>query len=397
MLWLNSKQDRPDFKWFQNFMVDRMREGIRVERPIDKEAEALQLADEAATVLRSEYGIDNPNSPKQVIAFMESLDDDTVRKYCIKEDGKLSSAADGLVPLADLGVDWALQILKYRTNNGIITNITSVMSCSDLNGLIHPEVSFQKTNRISYKVPALMNINKEHLWTMVRPYKEGDYIWSADVKNQEPWIMAHITKAKRLIELAEEANESGGSIYKAVYNDIFKHPIESEEAYAEMKVAWNMLTYGGSLQGLQKRCSIIDASAVYNYFNSIKELKDWRGRTFAMKRSGVQGVPTVFGTMVYTDKVGGALQRSLMDLPIQGTGADILALLVKHINDQTVQLGISDYIKVYYTRHDEIIFEVDKAWQDEIGADSVRDEIANLTEHRIDDWVPFRVDVEQLV
>ena len=402
MLWLNSKTDRPDFEWFTKFLLKRCEEGIRVKRPLEAEEDALRLSKEAADVLLAEYGIENPNSPKQILAFIASCGDPFVIDCCTEEiagrkTGKLTSKEDALAKLAAAGYKWALQILKYRDSYGIVKNIRSVMECADKNSLVHPEISFQKTNRVSYKAPAITNINKQILWQMVQPTKEGNYLWSADIKNQEPWIMVHLTGAKQLIDLAEKASEgAGGSIYKAIYEDIFGTSIVSEEAYSEMKTAWNMLTYGGTLQGLRESCRIIDADRIYQYFNGIKELKAYRSRTYALKTRGVQSVETVFGTTVYTDKNGGALQRSLMDLPMQGTGADILAFLVKHITDETEKLGISEYIKVYFTRHDEVILEVDKDWQDENGAECVAETIAELTSHRVDDWVPFKVDVKQL-
>ena len=397
MLWLKSETDRPDFEWFKTFLDNRSHEGIRVERPVEKEKEAAQLANEAAKALLDECGIENPNSPKQIVSYMESLCDSDVFECCADpRTGKLSSAADGIATLAEIGHKWAMQLLKYRGNNSILKAVTSVMSCADVNGLIHPDISFQKTNRISYTSPALMNINKEILWYTVKPMKAGNYLWSADIKNQEPWILAHLTGATKLIELAEKAKAQNCSLYKAVYADIFGHEIESEDAYTEMKTAWNMLTYGGTLQGLLQRCKIVDGEKIYRYFNAIKELKDYRGRTFGLAKKGINTVNTVFGTPVYTDATGGHLQRSLMDIPVQGTGADILCMLVKHVTTTLEDEGLSDYIKVYFTRHDEIIFEVDKEWQNMQGDVAVAGEILYLTRHRIDNWVEFGVDVEQL-
>lgn len=402
MLWLNSKSNRPDFKWFAQFMQNRCAEGIKVVRPVEVEAEHRKLVEEAAYSLLTECGIQNPNSPKQIKAFIESTNDPFVLSCCTEEiagrpTGKITTSEPGLTKLAAAGYKWALQVLKYRNSNGILKNIKSVMDCADELGMVHPVVSFQKTNRVNYTEPALMNISKKIVWTLIEPMKKGNHLWSADIKNQEPWIMVHLVGAKQLIDLAEKASETaGGSIYKAIYEDIFKTSIVSEEAYAEMKVAWNMLTYGGTLQGLKASCKIIDAEKVFKYFNSIKEYQQYRGKTYAMKAKNIQSTQTLFGTVVYTDKTGGALQRSLMDLPIQGTGADILAMLCKYIVSVCENLGLSDYISIYFTRHDEIIFEVDGEWQSEVGDACVAETLAELMSHRIDDWVPFKIDVEQL-
>ena len=232
---------------------------------------------------------------------------------------------------------------------------------------------------------------------MIQPMYENDYLWSVDIRNQEPWILAHMTGAKKLIELAEKASDSGSSMYKAVYMDIFGHEIESEEAYDEMKRAWNMLTYGGTLQGLLPRCKVINAETVFNYFKNIKELSDYRGRTFGLAKKMVQSATTVFGTTVFTDAVGGHLQRSLMDIPIQGTGADILCLITQRIEAELSDMfGGESPIRIYFTRHDELIFDVDRGWQDENGSDTVKGLLKDVCSHRIDDWTAFGLDVEQL-
>lgn len=399
MIWLDSKVDKPDFDFKLKYINAIMQRGIRVSRPVDIEAQAAKMANEIAMQLHSEYGLNNPASPAQIVdTFMANSTDENILSVCYNtKKQKFSTNEDNLIALANMGYKWAVEILLYRKNNGIVKNIESVMSRADADGLIHPQISLQKTNRVSYKEPALGNINTDILWSMIKPYKEGNHIWSVDIKNQEPWILIHLIGAKQLKALTEKASDTNSSIYKAIYEEVFGHSIESEEAYKEMKMAWNMLTYGGTYNGLASRCKIIDAKRVYDFFNSVPELKAYRGRTFGLAKKGINSVKTVFGTTVYADKEGGALQRSLMDIPIQGTGADILALLLVNIDRQLFELGLSEVISVYYTRHDEIIFEVDGDWQKEVGADEVRDALRVLTEHRIDDWTPFGIDIEQLV
>lgn len=397
MIWLDSEKDRPDFDWFRNFLSERCKQGFRVRRPEDKVKQAEMFANEALDWIRVNCGIYNMNSPQQVNGFLANLGDPVVEQYCMV-NGKMSSKSDNLVELAVLGYKWAMQMVKYKENYGTIKNVNMVMSCADLNGRVHPDVTFTKTNRVSYSSPAIMSIKKNVLWDTILPMVDGNFLWSVDIKNQEPWILVHMTRAQRLIDLAAKAGDSGCSLYKAIYADIFEHGLESEEAYAEMKMAWNMLTYGGSLKGLVPRCKIIDANAVYNYFNGVPELKQYSDRAFSLARKNVQSAQTVFGTTVFANKEGRGLRTSLMDIPIQGTGADILCLLVKRITEQLNDMFEGKpAIRIYFTRHDELIFDVDREWQLENGPETVKGLLRDVCSHRIDDWAPFGLDVEQLV
>ena len=397
MLWLDSTKDRPDFGWFKQYLEQRMAEGVRVQRPLQDEADATMLYEEAARWLQQECGIDNPNSPKQVLEFIGSCGDAEAIGMCTDRfSGKLTSKADALVEVAAAGRKWAMQLIKYRTAFEVVKNINSVMTRATIDGVVHPIIDFQKTNRVSYKEPALMNINKDILWKMVKPFKEGNYIYSVDIKNQEPWILAHMLKATELIALVKEAGDQGYSFYKAVYKAVMGTEVESEAAYGEVKMAWNMLSYGGTYDGLAARCKVIDARKMYDFFKGFKELKEYTGRTYGRARKGIQSAETVFGTTVYADKTGGGLQRSLMDIPIQGTGADILCMLVKHIVEQLKEYELDNVINIYYTRHDEIIFEVDKKFNDSVGDQAVIDQLRELCRHRVDDWVEFGLDVEKV-
>ena len=83
-----------------------------------------------------------------------------------------------------------------------------------------------------------------------------------------------------------------------------------------------------------------------------------------------------------------------MDLPIQGTGADILSNLIMSFNNETEQMGLQDKLMLYYPRHDELIIEADGEWVEEKGQEQVIALIKSLLEHRIDDWEPFKLEVK---
>jgi DNA polymerase I-like protein with 3'-5' exonuclease and polymerase domains len=57
---------------------------------------------------------------------------------------------------------------------------------------------------------------------------------------------------------------------------------------------------------------------------------------------------------------------------------------------------LSDKLNIYYTRHDELIIEVDKEFFQEHGEKDVITLIRDVVEHQVDNWIPFKVDVEQV-
>lgn len=115
-----------------------------------------------------------------------------------------------------------------------------------------------------------------------------------------------------------------------------------------------------------------------------------------MAKRKKQTVETYFGTVLYANELGKRLQRVLMDLPIQGTGADILALLIKHADEELEKRGLDDVMDFYFSRHDELIFEVDGEYANRVGLEKVFDELRDITEHQVDDWAPFHIEIKLL-
>lgn len=168
-------------------------------------------------------------------------------------------------------------------------------------------------------------------------------------------------------------------------------------ARKEFKVAWNAMTYGASSFGVENMCKNIDGKAVYKYFSKIEAFNNYRKNCTRLANNGIQTISTYFGSQLFAgEEDNGKLKRVLMDLPVQGTASDILSLLIKHADDEIISRGLIDKLSIYYTRHDEIIFEVSRNWVDSVGIDTVKAIIMDIVEHRVDDWVPFKVEIEEV-
>lgn len=168
---------------------------------------------------------------------------------------------------------------------------------------------------------------------------------------------------------------------------------------SEFKVSWNAMTYGASYRAIASICKHIDGKVFYDYFSKIPEMKAYRKKCKTSASNGVTTVNTLFGTRLYTDidpYDTKRLERVLMDLPIQGTGSDILSLLVKHFNSEAIHRGLDGQMEIYFSRHDELVLQVKNSYINSKGYDAVETEIRDILEHQINDWVPFKIEVKQL-
>lgn len=390
-----SKTDEVPRDYFLDFLRARAKEGIKVEKPVNEYEDAVRRKEDALAVIKNEYGIANPNSHKQLSEYALASNDSLLLSCVMDYAGKLSFNEESIAKLLEVDHPFGAVLQRYRNATSIIKNIDMIMSCVDSRGLVHPIVSLQNTNRISYTQPALMNINKKILWKMIKPF-EGYELWSMDVKNQEPWIFAHLVGDKELTNLVQEAYMRKESFYKVVFEHVYGRPVTNDYEYKEFKVGWNMLTYGGTKEGLLAVCKSIDGNKLYKFFSGLPAYKEYTAKNRRLAYHKVNTLSTYFGSTVVSDKVGvNALARSLADIGIQGTGADILALLVKNINMNIMDSPeLRDKVSIYYTRHDEIIFQVkrDAGETDE----DIEKILRELCDHMIDVWVPFMIDVEKI-
>ena len=504
---ISLKNDKPDIEFMRNTMTSLMERGIRL-------ADCKELYEYYSNLreyLKSEK-INNPNSPAQIVNYLEKLAsqfelqsrNDIINICYDAATDKWTTNADALGKLADMGYDFARDLLEYRHVKKYAESVESLVHSADGNGLVHPTVTLGKTNRVNYSEPGLLTIPKKLLWSVIAPYKPCNILYSVDIKNQEPNILINMTSADELKQALESPdglyetmfkqcfmpkatanilyyaldecrqyypNELKDNkfippaIYKAVHpyavnvlykgekvayietvcigaepgkmpslpsevsiemenGEIHKIPVtwdmaEVSKRYKkdsdsvsgvlqglevavtkaerkEFKTAWLAISYGSSNMGIRNACKLIDGNEVYNYITKIKELKEYRGRVDKLARSGQSKINTAFGTQLDAGSYYGdwkKLKRVLLDLPIQGTGADILSLLIKRFYDYKKEAGIHDCMSLYYTRHDELIIEVDNQWFNNVGKEKVESVLRDMLEHQIDDWTPFQVEI----
>lgn len=513
MYHIDRKKDKPDVGRMEVIVQGLMNRGLRLADCEGLRDYYVNLRDELKEDFASKYGVENPNSSKQLTAYIENLADsislssnnDIINNCYDSEKNKWTTSAEAMEKLADLGYEFAQDILDYRHAKKYAESILSIMNAADSNGLIHPRVSLGKTHRINYSDPGVMSIPKKLLWHVIAPYTDGNVLYSIDIKNQEPSLLINMTGADEL----KYALESDDGLYETMFKQCFMPTtkanvlidtlpenrvysmaelkalgtispasyspikpsinnlyyngkrviaietvcggsvkgvkielpstvdieledgsIESVEVEwesadkkykrgndyelegklkgldiqiskverKEFKQSWLALSYGATAFGVKNMCKNIDGSKVYKYVTGIKAIKDYRSAIDKLARNGVVNINTIFGTGLYSDVDPSdvkKLNRVLLDLPIQGSAADILSLLINRFYDYTKENELADKMNLYYTRHDELIVEVNGGWLKEVGEEKVESILRDMLEHQIDDWVPFKIEVTQ--
>lgn len=511
---INLLADKPDIGYMEQEVDKLTRRGIRLadcKEIYDRYADLQKVLE--AHIYES-YGIANPRSAKQIVEFMKGLSynveigsrNDILNICYNAETQKWTTNGVAFQKLVDLGYDFAKDILDYRKAKKYGDSVKELLNAADDDNLIHPTVSLAKTHRISYSKPALMNIPKALLWSLIKPFKTGNKLFSVDIKNQEPSILINMTGAEEL----KPALMSEEGLYETLFKQCFKPvttanvlidtfpenrvytveeirqigtispalysstrpmimgysidgikvlgigtvclggskgvmpelpstvPVELENGEVvncnvtwdmetvkkkykrsndyevageidgiditinkvernEFKTAWLAISYGAGALLIKESCRFIDGKKVYKYITSIAPLKEYRSKVTALVKSGRRTINTIFGTPMYAgDGDEGQLKRSMLDLPIQGSAADILSLLIKRFYDYTDERDLDSVMKLYYTRHDELIIEIDREYYEKVGVEDIVDTLHDMLEHQINDWVPFKIEVTEV-
>lgn len=397
MYHIKSDIDKPDFM----FLLEEL-EGIVKGKGLRLSNKIFEIKDKLSkdvssfnALIVSQYSINNPNSSAQILKYMrENLDYDLLEICRDEKTGKLSSSKENLAELSKLGCAFATDILNYRKYKKQLEYVEGLLGNCDRFGRIFPNIDLGATNRVNYTDPPLMNIPKEILWDVLTPRVDGNYLVSVDIKNQGPTVLINWQN----IECLKDKLTSERGLYFEIFVEIFdKEPNDFE--LKELKTAWLALNYGATKIGIKNICSLIDGEAVYDYFNSIKEIKRYTGEAYGLSKAKCRVVYTYFGTKLnLSARDVNSLKRQHLDFPIQGTCSDILSMLVKRFRWYINTYNLKDVLSIYYTRHDELIIEVDKTFYEKRNAskdekDHINCLLGDILNHKVDDWVEFKTKI----
>ncbi|TLF28350.1 MAG: DNA polymerase I [Spiroplasma sp. WSS] len=306
----------------------------------------------------------NPNSPKQISEYL-------FKELKLPNYKKGSTAFEVLIslknqhPIIDILLEYRklqklystylLGLQKYIFDDGKIHSIYNQVQTS--------------TGRLSSLDPNMQNISirdkeQREVRKIFIPSKPHTKILSCDYSQIELRILAHISEDENLIKAFQQKHD----IHRETASKILNIPLAevTNEQRQNAKAINFGIVYGISSFGLSQQIGIKveDAKIFINkYFSVFPKIKSYINNIidFCEKNGYVQ---TIFNrrreVMEITNKnkvIQNFGKRIAMNMPIQGSAADILKLAMNKIYEEIKKQNI-DAILIAQI-HDELIFEVE--------------------------------------
>jgi DNA polymerase-1 len=359
--------------------------GRECEREIQRlEAEAHQLAKKPFNV----------NSPRQLETL---LFDEIGLKPLRRTKTARSTDADTLEALADLHPlpKVILEIRQVTKLKG--TYIDALPQLLNPNtGRIHTswEQAVAATGRLSSSDPNLQNIPiRTELGRKIRQAfvpPPGYVLVSADYSQIELRVLAHLSQDPVLLD----AFRTGQDIHSRTAMEIFE--VREEELTREHRTRAKAVNfgviYGQGDSGLSKSLGISRAEAssfIAAYFRQYEGVRRFMNETLERARAG-EAVRSLLGRRRLLPTIRSAnraerlaAERIAMNMPIQGTAADLLKLAMLALKEPPTPGS-----RMTLSVHDELVFEVPEAEVPEAEA-----KIKAAMEHVYELLVPLTVEV----
>ena len=333
----------------------------------------------------------NPNSPKQVGRILF----DVLELPVIKRT-KTGPSTDAQV-LRELAAKHPLpeKLLTYRELDKLLGTYIRALPEH-----IHPETgrvhtsfnqSVTTTGRLSSSNPNLQNIpTRSAMGGQIREAfvaPEGRRLIGADYSQIELRVLAHITDDPGLID-AFEQNEDIHARTAANILDVDPDDVTEQQRDLAKRVNFG-IAYGMSAFGLAQWAKIPRSEAqdfIDSYFQNFPNVK--RYMDDIVKQAEEQGfVASVMGRRRAFTSLNQREQREAINMPIQGTAADIMKLAMLRVYERIVAGEIDADMLLQI--HDELIIEADEANAEDV-AHLVEETMAEIMELN----VPLLVDAK---
>ncbi|MEO1023180.1 MAG: DNA polymerase I [Bacteroidota bacterium] len=305
--------------------------------------------------------------------------------------------------LTDLAVKYELPrlVLEYRQIAKLKS--TYVDALPDLilpeTGRVHTDFnqSVAATGRLSSSNPNLQNIpirtqrGREIRKAFIA--EEGYQIFSADYSQVELRVIASISNDEAMMAAFKNEEDIHSRTAKEVFGLASLDEVTSDHRRKAKEVNFG-IPYGVSAYGLATRLGIENSEGktlIDNYFNRFPGILSYieETKTFAKEHGYVK---TLLGRRRYIPDIHsgawnkrGFAERVAINMPIQGTAADIIKLAMINIHNRIEEEGWKS--RMLLQVHDELVFEIHDS-----ETDVVPDLIIRLMEDAYTLNVPLKVD-----
>ncbi|MFA5107794.1 MAG: DNA polymerase I [Patescibacteria group bacterium] len=367
----------------------------RMQKQIGKRIQALEKS--IYKQAGEKFNINSPQQMKHI--FFDKLDLDT-EGIGVTKTG-YSTAASELEKLQDAHPIVPL-IIEYRELAKLQS--TYIESLPELinpkTGRVHTSFNqtITTTGRLSSSNPNFQNIpirtelGREIRKAFIAP--PGSVIVSADYSQIELRIVASLANDKNMIE----SFQNGEDIHARTAAEI--HGCDIDAVTKDMRRSAKAINfgiiYGMGTYGLARSTDLdLDEARDYieAYFDHHEGIREYIEQTKALARK-LGYVETLFGRRRYLPEIKSGMQqvraaaeRMAVNMPIQGTAADLMKLAMIEIAQKLPSL--SPKTKMILQVHDELVFEVPKTEVKKVSA-HIHEVMEGIYKLR----VPINVEVE---
>jgi len=344
----------------------------------------------------------NLNSPKQLstILFEKlSLPTQGIKKNQsgYSTDAGMLQKLQGIHPIVD-------ELLTYREVHKLLT--TYILGLKKLinpkTGRIHTSYNqaITSTGRLSSSDPNLQNIPiRSERGRRLRELfvaEEGYEFVIADYSQVELRVLAHQSKDENFINAFHSGEDIHLRTAKELFGELNAFGPDAKDYRRIAKTINFGIIYGMGAYRLAGDLGVSRRQAqefIDRYFNRYPKVREYFEKIeLDAQRDGY--IETLFGRRRYLEEVNskgrdkGYAVRSMMNMPIQGTAAEIVKLAMVKLENRMRMTRSRDDVRILLQVHDELVCEVKKPFVAE-WKDLIREEMENVTKL----LVPLKVDV----
>ena len=295
-------------------------------------------------------------------------------------------------------------ILEYRQLTKLKSTYLDALPSTVLqDGRIHSDFqqTITATGRLSSANPNLQNIpvrteiGREIRQAFQTNTTKNAQLVGADYSQIELRVLAHVSGDKSLID----AFLNDQDIHTATAAKVFS--VRQKDVTREMRDTAKMINfgiiYGMSEFGLSSRTGLSRSDAgdfIETYYQQYPGIKQWQEQTLeSTRKTGY--AETLLGRRRYLPgilnrnfQVRSATEREAINMPIQGTAADIIKIAMIRLHNEVLEQTLES--KMILQVHDELIYECP---EQEI--ETIKAMLERVMPSSMDLAVPLKVDLKQ--
>lgn len=310
----------------------------------------------------------NINSPKQLSDILFNKLNISVEGIKRTKTGISTAASElekmrGLHPIID-------EMSSYRELTKLLsTYVEAIPELVDKSGRVH--TSFNQTvaatGRLSSSDPNLQNIPIRGEWgARIRQAfiaEPGFSLLSADYSQIELRLAAHLAGDKKMIDVFKKGQDVHAATAAFIFG-IEQNKVIPDQRRSAKEVNFGVL-YGMGAWGLAERTGLTRTEArefIERYFMAFSGVSKWI-EEIKMQAKNQGYVSTLLGRKRYLPEINAgaaqvraAAERMAVNLPVQGTAADLMKLAMVRVAAELPK--VSPQSRMTIQVHDELVFEV---------------------------------------